>query len=41
VCCGGGALLAGISCVFGLLNLKTLIYGVEPQTGNNLSANNF
>ena len=33
VCCGGGALLAGVSTGLSLLDSKALVYGVEPETG--------
>lgn len=33
VCCGGGSLLAGVSAGFALNGSKTLVYGVEPETG--------
>lgn len=34
VCCGGGALLAGVSSGLSLLNSKAVVYGIEPETGN-------
>ena len=33
VCCGGGALLAGVSTGLALLGSNAIVYGVEPKTG--------
>ena len=34
VCCGGGALLAGVSSGLSFLDCKSLVYWVEPKNGN-------
>ncbi len=36
VCCGGGALLAGVSSGLKLVNCKALVYGIEPETASTM-----
>lgn len=36
VCCGGGALLAGISSGLAINGCKALVYGVEPDTASTM-----